>query len=123
MKYDCGDGFPFDIKPNGNEDCHHDYIPFNLKGNEIHLTEYTSQGMWYSICYLYRILGRITNGILTLNYYPTRRIYFWEVKTLMMACAEILLLDSVPDVRKRNSFTCIIDFYLHNKIGSAAVMH
>ena len=39
--YDRGDSFPFDFKPNGipfgsenrKENCHHDHIPFNLKGN------------------------------------------------------------------------------------------
>ena len=40
MGYDRGDSFLFDFEPNGNsfgskleENCHHDYIPFNLKGN------------------------------------------------------------------------------------------
>ena len=43
MGYDRGDSFPSDFKPNGipfgsknqKEDCHHDHIPFNLKGNGI----------------------------------------------------------------------------------------
>ena len=41
MGYDRGDSFPFDFQPNGipfgsenrKENCHHDHIPFNLKGN------------------------------------------------------------------------------------------
>ena len=40
---DHGDSFPFDFELNGNpfgsenrkENCHHDHIPFNLKGNGI----------------------------------------------------------------------------------------
>ena len=40
MGYDRGDSFPFDSEPNGspigsengNENCHHDHIPFNVKG-------------------------------------------------------------------------------------------
>ena len=39
MGYDCGDSCPFDFEPNGipfgsnrEENCHHDHIPFNLKG-------------------------------------------------------------------------------------------
>ena len=42
MGYDHGDSFPFDFQPNGiqfgsnrEENCHHDHIPFNLKGNRI----------------------------------------------------------------------------------------
>ena len=43
MGYDRGDSFPFDFEPNGSfhfvqnlkENCHHDHIPFNLKGNGI----------------------------------------------------------------------------------------
>ena len=38
-----GDSFPFDFEPNGipfgsenrKENCHHDHIPFNFKGNGI----------------------------------------------------------------------------------------
>ena len=41
MGYDRGDSFPFDFEPNGipsgsenrKENCHHDHIPFNVKGN------------------------------------------------------------------------------------------
>ena len=41
MGYDRGDIFPFDFEPNGfsfgsenrKENCHHDHIPFNVKGN------------------------------------------------------------------------------------------
>ena len=41
MRSDRGDSFPFDFKPNGipfgsenlKENCHHDHIPFNWKGN------------------------------------------------------------------------------------------
>ena len=40
MGYDRGDNFPFDSEPNGihlvqnrKENCLHDHIPFNLKGN------------------------------------------------------------------------------------------
>ena len=41
MGYDRGDSFPFDFKPNGlpfgsnnrKENCHHDHIPFDVKGN------------------------------------------------------------------------------------------
>ena len=41
MGYDRGDSFPFDFEPdkipfgseNLRENCHHDHIPFNLKGN------------------------------------------------------------------------------------------
>ena len=41
MGYDRGDSFPFDFEPNiiqfgsenRKENCHHDHIPFNLKGN------------------------------------------------------------------------------------------
>ena len=41
MGYDYGDSFPFDFEPNGipfgsenrKEICHHDHIPFNVKGN------------------------------------------------------------------------------------------
>ena len=41
MGYDRGDNFPYDFKPNGipfgsenrKENCHHDHIPFNVKGN------------------------------------------------------------------------------------------
>ena len=41
MGYDRGDSFPFDFGPNGipfgsvnrKENCHHDHIPFNVKGN------------------------------------------------------------------------------------------
>ena len=41
MGYDRGDSLPFDFEPNGipigsenrKENCHHDHIPFNLKGN------------------------------------------------------------------------------------------
>ena len=40
MGYDRGDSFPLDFEPNGNpfgseyrkENCHHDHIPFNVKG-------------------------------------------------------------------------------------------
>ena len=42
MGYDRDDSFPFDFKPNGipfgsknqKENCHHDHIPFNVKGIE-----------------------------------------------------------------------------------------
>ena len=42
MGYDRGDSFPFDFEPNGflfgsenrKENCHHDHIPFNVKGKE-----------------------------------------------------------------------------------------
>ena len=41
MGYDRGDRFPIDFEPNRipfgsenrKENCHHDHIPFNLKGN------------------------------------------------------------------------------------------
>ena len=41
MGYDRSDSFPFDFEPNGipfgsenrKEYCHHDRIPFNVKGN------------------------------------------------------------------------------------------
>ena len=40
MGYDRGDSFPIDFKPNsvkfGSKSkgkCHHDHIPFNLRGN------------------------------------------------------------------------------------------
>ena len=40
MGCDRGDSFPFDFEPNGSpfgsnrkENCHHDHIPFNAKGN------------------------------------------------------------------------------------------
>ena len=41
MGYDRGDSFPFDFEPDGipfgsenkKENCHHDHIPFNVKGN------------------------------------------------------------------------------------------
>ena len=40
MKYDLGDSFPFDFEPNGipfasnrKKNCHHNHIPFNVKGN------------------------------------------------------------------------------------------
>ena len=41
MRYDRGDDFPFDFEPNGipfglenrKENCHHDHILFNVKGN------------------------------------------------------------------------------------------
>ena len=41
MRYDRGDSFPLDFEPNGipfgsenrTENCHHDYIPSNVKGN------------------------------------------------------------------------------------------
>ena len=40
MGYDRDDSFSFDFEPNGfplvqnqKENCHHDHIPFNLKGN------------------------------------------------------------------------------------------
>ena len=41
MGYDRGDSFPFDFEPNGTpfgsenrkENCRHDHIPFNMKGN------------------------------------------------------------------------------------------
>ena len=38
MGYDRGDSFPFDrieinLVQNRKENCHHDHIPFNLKGN------------------------------------------------------------------------------------------
>ena len=36
MGYDRGDSFPFHFEPNGNsiwlKNCHHDHIPFNVKG-------------------------------------------------------------------------------------------
>ena len=39
MRYDRGDSFLSDFEPNGsqfssksNENCHHDHIPFNMKG-------------------------------------------------------------------------------------------
>ena len=43
MGYDRGDSFPFVFEPNGvpfgsenrKENCHHDHIPFNEKGNRI----------------------------------------------------------------------------------------
>ena len=38
MGYDHDDSLAFDFEPNGfpfGEDCHHDRIPFNLKGNGI----------------------------------------------------------------------------------------
>ena len=42
MGYDRGDSFPFDFESNGvpfgskrKENCHHDHIPFNAKGNGI----------------------------------------------------------------------------------------
>ena len=41
MGYDRGDSIPFDFEPNGipfgsksKGNCHHDHIPFNLKGIE-----------------------------------------------------------------------------------------
>ena len=42
MGYDRGDSFPFDFEPNMDfylvqnrkENCHHDHIPFNVKGDE-----------------------------------------------------------------------------------------
>ena len=40
MEYDRGDSFPFDLSQmefhlvqNQKENCHHDHIPFNVKGN------------------------------------------------------------------------------------------
>ena len=41
MGYGCGDSFPLDFETNGipfgsenlKENCHHDHIPFNVKGN------------------------------------------------------------------------------------------
>ena len=40
MGYDRGDSFPFDFEPNGipfgsnrKQNCHHDHIPFSVKGN------------------------------------------------------------------------------------------
>ena len=41
MGYDRGDSFPFDFEPHGHpfgsenqkENCHHDHIPINIKGN------------------------------------------------------------------------------------------
>ena len=40
MGFDRGDSFPFDFEPNRfhfvqnrKEHCHHDHIPFNVKGN------------------------------------------------------------------------------------------
>ena len=40
MGYDRGDSFPFDFEQmefhlvqNRKENCHHDHIPFNVKGN------------------------------------------------------------------------------------------
>ena len=40
MEYDCGDSFILDSELNGipfgsnwKENCHHDHIPFNVKGN------------------------------------------------------------------------------------------
>ena len=40
MGYDRGDSCPFDFEPNGipfgsnrEENCHHDHIPINMKGN------------------------------------------------------------------------------------------
>ena len=41
MGYDHGDSFPFDLEPNEipfgsenrQENCPHDHIPFNVKGN------------------------------------------------------------------------------------------
>ena len=40
MGYDHGDSFPFDFESNGitfssesKENCHHDHIPFTVKGN------------------------------------------------------------------------------------------
>ena len=42
MGYDRGDSFTFNFKPKGKpfgsnqkENCHHDLIPFNVKGNGI----------------------------------------------------------------------------------------
>ena len=34
MGYGYGDSFSFDFEPNG-ENCNHDHIPFDLKGNEV----------------------------------------------------------------------------------------
>ena len=66
MGYDRGDSFPFDFEPNGipfgskstllssliqnrKENCHHDHIPFNLKGNEILVfSVYTPAFPWRS---------------------------------------------------------------------------
>jgi len=38
MGYDHGDSFPFDFEPNGipfgsKENCYHDHVPLNVKGN------------------------------------------------------------------------------------------
>ena len=33
MGYDHGDSFIFDLVQNRKENCHHDHIPFNVKGN------------------------------------------------------------------------------------------
>ena len=60
MGYDHDDSFPFDFEPNGipfgsenrKENCHHDHIPFNLKGNgNIVFSEYktrqeTAEQLW-----------------------------------------------------------------------------
>ena len=43
MGYGCGDSFPIDFEPNEipfgsenrKENCHHDHIPFSMKGNGI----------------------------------------------------------------------------------------
>ena len=43
MGYDRGDSFSFDFEANGfpfglekiKKNCHHDHIPFNLKGNKM----------------------------------------------------------------------------------------
>ena len=61
MGYDRGDSFPFDFEPNGipfgsenrKENCHHDHIPFNVKGKGDIV--FSVRGVWLRN-------GLITNG-------------------------------------------------------------
>ena len=65
MGQDRGDSIIFDFEPNGilfgsknlKENCHHDHIPFNSKGNgNMVFTVYRLTDMWSSFCSLSEIV-------------------------------------------------------------------
>ena len=80
MGYDRGDSFPFDFEPNGipfvlksEENCHHDYIPFNVKENAKYLG-FSVQRIGFQI--LYDQEGVCVPLICTLSEYGNRKIPF-----------------------------------------------
>ena len=86
MRYDRGDSVPFDYKPNGipigsenvKENCHHEHIPFNVKGiGSIVFSVQDSDAPWYCL-YKTRTSTGPSTGKVLLNSptaYPLGRQY------------------------------------------------